>query len=51
MQVVLNTQIDPQGEFLSIPFVDTLRELTSDIMHSIRDIDEMPIERKDLWKW
>lgn len=36
MQIVLTTPIDNQGEFMSQPFVDRIKEVTSELMSVIR---------------
>ncbi|CDW83820.1 rrna methylase family [Stylonychia lemnae] len=50
VHVVLSTQIDSQGEFLSVPFVEKMREVLSVGISEIRKQDFQPIDREDLWK-
>lgn len=50
--VVLSTPIDMNGEFLSQPFVERIKEATSEVMSIIRnnEDDVVPVKRADLWK-
>jgi hypothetical protein len=50
--VVLSTPIDEAGEFLSHPFVERIKEITSETMSQIRNHGEgyMPVKRESLWK-
>ena len=50
VDIVLCTKINKEGEFVSEPLVDTLRELTTEVMCEYRKEDYIPIERKDWWK-
>jgi len=49
--VVLSTPIDIQGEFLSKPFVEKLKEVTSEVMSDIRNRGEAvhPVKRENQW--
>jgi predicted SAM-dependent methyltransferase len=49
--VVLSTPIDVQGEFLSKPFVDKIKELTTEVMSDIRNRGEAvhPVKRENQW--
>jgi hypothetical protein len=48
---VLSTPIDLQGEFLSKPFVERIKEVTSEVMSDIRNRGEVihPTKRENLW--
>lgn len=52
MSVVLATPIDIYGEFLSQPFVERIKEVTSEVMSVIRNQVEgpLPIKKENLWK-
>lgn len=52
VKAILSTPIDQQGEFLSQPFVERIKEVTSEVMSEIRNKGEepMPIKRESLWK-
>lgn len=52
VSIVLSTAIDMNGEFLSQPFVERIKEVTTEVMTLIRnrDDDVIPVKRKDLWK-
>lgn len=39
VNVILSTRIDPFGEYMSIPFIETLRDVTSEFITSIRNED------------
>ncbi len=47
--VVLSTPIDVQGEFLSKPFVDKIKEVTTEVMSDIRNCGEAvhPVKREN----
>ena len=49
---VLSTPIDMNGEFLSQPFIERIKEVTSEVMSLIRNNadDVIPVKRADLWK-
>jgi len=50
--IVLSTPIDMNGEFLSQPFIERIKEVTSEVMSLIRNNtdDVIPVKRADLWK-
>ena len=52
VEVVLSTPIDESGEFLSQPFVERIKEVTSEVMTQIRNHDEgnQPIKKDRIWK-
>ena len=53
VDVVLSNPIDENGEFISQPFVERLREITSEIMSIIRNHSEggpVPTKKESLWK-
>ena len=49
--VVLSTPIDLQGEFLSKPFIEKIKEVTSEVMSDIRNRGEAvhPVKRENQW--
>lgn len=49
--VVLSTPIDVQGEFLSKPFVDKIKEVITEVMSDIRNRGEAvhPVKRENQW--
>lgn len=52
-RAVLSIAIDSNGEFLSQPFVDRIKEVTTEVMCEIRNKSEdgpMPVKREALWK-
>ena len=52
VDVILSTPIDDQGEFISQPFVDRIKEVTSEIMSVIRNHSDLllPVKKESLWK-
>ncbi len=50
VEVVLSTQIDQNGEFLTVPFVERIKEVISQTITEIRKEDEQPILKEDMWK-
>ena len=52
VDVVLSTPIDEHGEYLSKPFVEKIKELTSEMMSDIRNNSDgpKPIKKESLWK-
>jgi hypothetical protein len=51
VRIVLGTPIDQQGEFLSQPFVERIKEVTTEIMSAIRNHGDLvvPVKRENLW--
>jgi hypothetical protein len=51
VSTILGTPIDIQGEFLSKPFVEKIKEVTSEIMSDIRNKGDIihPTKRENLW--
>jgi len=49
LEVTLSTKIDPYGEYMSIPFVDILKDVTSQIITEIRNEDHMPLKPELYW--
>jgi hypothetical protein len=51
VSVVLSTPIDVQGEFLSKPFVDKIKEVITEVMSDIRNRGEAvhPVKRENQW--
>ncbi len=49
--VVLSTPIDVQGEFLSKPFIEKIKEVTTEVMSEIRNRGETvhPVKRENQW--
>ena len=52
VKAILGTPIDSQGEFLSQPFVERIKEVTTEVMSEVRNKVEgpMPVKRESLWK-
>ena len=50
VDIILSTQINKEGEYVTQPLVETLRTLTTEAMCEYRKEDYIPIERKDWWK-
>ena len=52
VKAILGTPIDQQGEFLSQPFVEKIKEVTSEVMGDIRNFNDgpVPLKRENLWK-
>lgn len=48
---MLSTPIDVQGEFLSKPFVDKIKEVITEVMSDIRNRGEAvhPVKRENQW--
>ena len=52
VQITLSTPVDKYGEFMSDSFVEKLREVTQELMHSIRLEDEhlSATKKENVWK-
>lgn len=48
--VTLSTSIDAYGEFMSVPFMDILKEITSQVVTEARNRDNVPVDKEDYWK-
>jgi hypothetical protein len=52
VDLILSTPIDDQGEYLSQPFVERIKEVTSEVMSVIRNHNDLllPVKKESLWK-
>jgi hypothetical protein len=52
VDIVLSTPIDIHGEYLSKPFVERIKEVTSEMMSIIRNHHDgiQPVKRESQWK-
>ena len=50
LDVILSTKIAKEGEYVSLPLIETLRTITTEVMSEYRALDYIPVERKDWWK-
>jgi len=50
VEVTLSAKLDGKGEFLSVPFMDQLKDLTSELITEIRNQDFNLPKPEDTWK-
>jgi hypothetical protein len=50
VKVTLSSKLDGMGEFLSVPFIESLKDITSECITEIRNQDFNMPKPEDMWK-